>query len=261
MDFLDLNRWNGVRDTLPQVKANKSFQLFPFGLRTMIRIILLAISAFHLFSLPSPCFAEEILFEDTFDEKLSPQWKAIGLKEGEYRIRKGGLEMRVLPVNKRTGPPMLMVHLPFKTHETVTASVELSLIDQFTEPTETAGLYLTDEESRDFAAEKKNINGFLVFSPGKVEFIGKKDGNRGDPQQYSQKFWPANEESGPLRIIVRGGNGYFQAGPSKEGEYLNFFHSALRDNEPKRGFCLSTSGGPTDKEHWVRFDNFRVVKN
>ena len=226
----------------------------------MFRLILAVFAAIQLLSLPMRCSAEEILFEDTFDEKLSPQWKAIGLKEGEYRVRNGGLEMRVLPVNKRTGPPMLMVHLPFKTHETVTASVELSLIDQFTEPTETAGLYLTDEDSREFAAEKKNINGHIVFSPGKVEFIGK-EGTDGDPQQFTLKFWPANEEFGPLRIIVRGGYGYFQAGPSREGEYLNFFHSALRDNEPKRGFCLSTYGGPTDKEHWVRFDNCRVVKN
>ena len=182
----------------------------------MIRRLLLAFASFHLFSLSNLCLAEEILFEDTFDEKLSPQWKAINLKEDEYRIKNGGLEMRVLPVNKKTGPPMLMVHLPFTKNDTVTASVELSLIDRFTEPSETAGLYLTDEDSREFSAEKKNINGFLVFSPGKVEFIGKNDGNRGDPQQYALKFWPANEESGPLRIIVRGSNGFFR--PDHQGK-------------------------------------------
>jgi hypothetical protein len=260
MVFFEFARWNGMLDILPQGKANEPLLLFPTGLRKMIRLILLAIAAFQLLSLSALSSADEILFEDTFDEKLSPQWKAVGLKEDEYRIKDGGLEMRVFPANKKSGPPMLMVHLPFTTNDTVTASVELSLIDRFTEPAEAAGLYLTDENSREFAAEKKNINGFLVFSPGKVEFIGKA-GTGGDPQQFALKFWPANEEFGPLRIIVRGGNGFFQAGPSKEGEYLNFFHSALRDNEPKRGFCLSTSGGPTDKEHWVRFDNFRVIKN
>ena len=100
----------------------------------------------------------------------------------------------------------------------------------------------------------------LVFSPGEDEFIGK-EGTEGDPQQYALKFWPANNEFGALRIIVRGDYGHFQVGPSKEGKYLNFFHSALRLKEPKRGFALSASGGPTDKEHWVRFDNFRVVRN
>jgi len=98
-----------------------------------------------------------------------------------------------------------------------------------------------------------------VFSPGNVEFIGE-EGEEGDPQQYALKFWPANEVYGPLRIIVRGDYGHFQVGPSQKGKYLNFFHSALRKNEPKRGFCLSASGGPSDRDHWVRFDNFRVTR-
>ena len=51
-----------------------------------------------------------------------------------------------------------------------------------------------------------------------------------------------------------------QVGPSTDGKYLNFFHSAIGE-EPKRGFGLSASGGPSDKEHWVRFDNFRVVRH
>ena len=155
---------------------------------------------------------------------------------------------------------MLMVLLPFDTAETVIASVELTPLDRFTEPGEAAGLFLTDADSREFGAKKMNVNGHLVFSPGEDEFIGK-EGTEGDPQQYALRFWPANSEFGALRIIVRGDYGHFQVGPSKEGKYLNFFHSALRPKEPKRGFALSAFGGPTDKEHWVRFHNFRVVRN
>lgn len=204
--------------------------------------------------------ADEVLFEDTFDSGLSPKWNVVGLKEDAYRVKDGGLEMRVHPGIANEETPMLMVLLPFETSESVTASVDLTLLDRFTEPTEAAGLFLTDEDSREFGAEKMNLNGHLVFSPGEVEFIGK-EGTEGDPQQYALKFWPANNELGALRIIVSGNYGHFQAGPSKDGKYHNFFHSALRPNEPKRGFALSASGGPTDKEHWVRFDNFRVVRS
>jgi hypothetical protein len=225
----------------------------------MPRAIPLTLVAFQVFATAQMGVSEEVLFEDTFDSGLSPKWSIVGLQKEDYRIKDGGLEMRVHP-GKATKAPMLMVLLPFDTAETVTASVDLTPLDRFTEPAEAAGLFLTDEDSAEFGAEKMNVNGHLVFSPSKVEFIGK-EGTEGDPQQYALKFWPANSEFGALRIIVRGNYGYFQVGPSKEGKYLNFFHSALRPKEPKRGFALSASGGPTDKVHWVRFDNFRVVRN
>lgn len=202
---------------------------------------------------------EEVLFEDKFDGTLSTQWRAVGLKRADYRIKDGGLEMRVHPGRRTGDTPMLMVLLPFDTSQTVVASVELTILDRFTEPAESAGIFLTDADSREFGAEKMNLNGHLVFSPGNLEFIGEQ-GEEGDPQQYALKFWPANDDFGPLLIIVRGNYGHFQVGPSTRGKYLNFFHSALRDNELKRGFCLSASGGPPDREHWVRFDNFRVTR-
>ncbi len=226
----------------------------------MLRCTLLATIAFVALGTARHATGEDVLFEDNFDGTLSPEWQAFGLTKDDYRIRDGGLEMRVQPGRRTGDTPMLMVLLPFNTSETVTASVEVTPLDRFTEPDESAGLFLTDADSREFGAEKRNLNGHLVFSPGNVEFIGE-EGEEGDPQQYALKFWPANEDYGPLRIIVRGHYGHFQVGPSRKGKYLNFFHSALRENEPKRGFCLSASGGPSDRDHWVRFDNFRVIRN
>jgi hypothetical protein len=226
----------------------------------MHRLIPLTFAAIQLIAATQMSLAQEVLFEDDFNGALSPKWSAVGLKKDDYRIKNGGLEMRVQPGNAAKDTPMLVVLLPFETTDSVTASVGLTLIDRFTEPSESAGIFLTDEDSREFGAEKRNLNGHLVFSPGEVEFIGK-EGTEGDPQQYALKFWPANDDFGPLRIIVRGNYGYFQVGPSTDGKYLNFFHSAIRPKEPKRGFCLSASGGPSDKDHWVRFDDFRVVRN
>jgi hypothetical protein len=225
----------------------------------MFRYTLLATIALAWFGAAPPAMGEEVLFEDNFDSTLSPKWQAVGLKKDDYRIRDGALEMRVQPGRRTRDTPMLMVLLPFKTSETVIASVEVTLLDRFTEPMESAGLFLTDADSREFGGEKRNLDGHLVFSPGNVEFIGE-EGEEGDPQQYALKFWPANDVYGPLRIIVRGHYGHFQVGPSRTGKYLNFFHSALRKNEPKRGFCLSASGGPSEQDHWVRFDNFCVTR-
>jgi hypothetical protein len=221
---------------------------------------LLATIAFAALGTARHAAGEDVLFEDKFDGTLSPKWQAVGLAKDDYRIRDSGLEMRVQTGRRTRDTPMLLVLLFFKTSENIIASVEVTPLDQFTEPDESAGLFLTDADSREFGAEKRNLNGHLVFSPGNVEFIGE-EGEEGDPQQYALKFWPANEVDGPLRIIVRGHYGHFQVGPSRKGKFLNFYHSALRENEPKRGFCLSASGGPSDRNHWVRFDNFRVIRH
>lgn len=226
----------------------------------MLRITSLVLGVFQILATVQISVAQEVLFEDNFDNGLSPKWSIVGLKNEDYRIKDGGLEMRVQPGKATKETPMLMVLLPFDTTETVKASVDLTLIDDFTEPAEVAGLFLTDADSLEFGAKKMNLEGHLVYSPGEVEFIGPEE-TEGEPQPYILKFWPAKNEFGALRVIVRDGYGYFQVGPSKEGKYLNFFDSALRPNEPKRGFALSTSGGPTDTDHWVRFDNFRVVRD
>jgi hypothetical protein len=204
---------------------------------------------------------DEVLFEDNFDKGLSPKWSVVGLKKQDYRIKDGGLEMRVRPGTRNEEVPMLRVTLPFNTFERVEASVEMTPLDPFTEPGEAAGLCLLDEDRTEFHAEKTNANGYFVFSPPELVFIGKpgteEEGNRRD---YAVKFWPANADFGALRIITGGHQGYFQVGPTKEGKYLTLFERALNRDSDRRGFALSAYGGPTDKEHWVRFDNFRVVR-
>ena len=205
------------------------------------------------------CLAEDVLFEDDFEDGLSSKWQVVGLKKEDYRIREGGLELRVQPGKLTRHTPMLKVVLPFTSSDTVVASVRVTIVDKFTEPEEFAGLYLTDGDGREFGARKQQINGQLSFTPPKYEFIG--EGlEEGGPENYARKFWPADEDAGPLRILVRSHYAHFQVGPSSEGRYLNFFHSAIRKNVKERGFSLVAAGGPDDSVHWVRFDNFRVSK-
>ena len=120
-------------------------------------------------------------------------------------------------------------------------------------------MYLIDEGGPEFAAKKECVNDRLFFAPPKYTFIGK-PGDEGNVEDYSITYWPANDEAGPLRILVDRGNAFFQTGPTKNDEYRTFFHSAIRKDEKERGFCLMAAGAPSGTDHWVRFDNFRVVK-
>lgn len=205
------------------------------------------------------CHAENLLFEDNFDKELSPRWKVIGLTKDDYRIRDGGLELRVKPHQRREPMPMIKVDLPFTTADTVTASVNVTVIGSPLPRGAYAGLALTGNDGVEFTISKTNIDGYFVFAPGEVDFIGK-PGEEGDPLNYTVKYWPAKSEAGPLRIIVRGHYAHAQVGPSVDGKYQTFFHSAIQEAKAGLGFGLVAIGEPDDVEYWVRYDNFLVRK-
>ncbi|MFG0333392.1 MAG: hypothetical protein ACF8TS_08535 [Maioricimonas sp. JB049] len=160
--------------------------------------------------------AEELLFEDTFDDGLSPKWQFEGLAEEDWRIRDGGLELRVQPATSLTEAPKLTVMLPIAAGDTVAGSVEVTLLDRFTEPDELAVLLLLDEVGIEFRVKKQRVDSNLMFAPGDYDFRGE-PGKEGDPQKYNVVYTPATDAAGPLRIIVRSNYAYCQVGPSKAG--------------------------------------------
>lgn len=205
------------------------------------------------------CFAEDVVFEDKFERALSDKWQVVGLEKSDYRIRDGGLEMRVQPGKAGTKTPMVKVILPVQEEVSMVASVKVTVLDPFTADHEFAGVYLLDESGPEFGAKKERVDGKLVFAPGQYLFKGK-PGEEGDVEKYDVKYTPEEKDAGPLRIIVRGGYAFFQVGPSADDKYQNYFHSAIRKKTKERGFCLMAAGAPDKASHWVRFENFRVVR-
>lgn len=218
-------------------------------MRMLVAVLLAAVCC-------SPC-AGQVLFEDSFDDGLSDQWRAEGLKMSDYRVRNGALEMRVQTGAHGRDPPMLKVVLPFTSEQTVVASVRVTLLNDFSQEGEFAGLYLLDESGLEFGARQQRVADKLVFSPGDYRFVGK-EGEEGDPSKYVVEYTDASPKAGPLRIVVDRGYGFFQVGPDADDKYLNFFYSALREKSKERGFCLLAAGAPEGETHWVRFDDFEV---
>lgn len=221
---------------------------------TSLSVVLLSLA------IAGSSFAENVLFEDAFESGLSGRWTAVGLAKGDYRVRNGGLEMRVQPGKMAAAPPMLKVILPFSETETAIVSVQVTLVDDFTQDGQFAGVYLIDEAGLEFGAKKERFRGKLFFSPGNYQF-NDKAGPKGDAARNTVTYTVATPEDGPLRIIVDRGNAFFQVGPDPGGKYLNFFHSALRTPTKERGFALIAAGAPEGPSQWVRFDDFRVVKH
>lgn len=200
---------------------------------------------------------EEIVFADDFDAGLSSRWDLTGVRAEDYRLRDGGLELRVQPGKLTSETPVLRVALPQPTPEDLLASVEVTVLDPFTEPEEMAGLFLTTNGRPELGVRKQQLDGRLMLAPGQPEFLGK-PGEEGDPHRYAWRYWPATSDTGPLRIIVRNHVAFLQTGPNVRGAYLNLFHSAVTQHPQQRGFALVAAGGPSHEHHWVRFDHVRI---
>jgi hypothetical protein len=225
-----------------------------------MRTATFVLTAVMLLLIASPhSFGKDILFKDDFKNSLSDKWKVVGLKESDYRIRNGGLEIRVQQGKPTRDMPMLKVILPFTSEDDVIASVKLTVLDEFTAEHEFAGIGYVDESGLVFQGKMEQIDGKLVFAPGKYQFKGK-EGEEGKPRKYDVKYTAATKEAGPLRIVLRSGEAFFQVGPSADDQYLNFFHSAIVEPKKERGFCILAIGATEGKSHWVRFEDFRVFK-
>jgi hypothetical protein len=258
--FRAANRYNLVESTRRALCGLSAVAVKPESGGSFMKT-LSVIAALSCAAALSDCYAQSVLFEDTFDGELSEKWQISGLDREDYRVRDGALEVRVKPdVKPDQGKrrPFLKVDLPFTTDDTVVASVEVTVVGEPLKRGEFAGLCLTDPSGPEFTVRKTNIDGYFVFAPGEPEFIGQ-PGQEGDPINYAVKYWPAAESAGPLRIIVRGDYAYFQVGPSDEGKYRTIFHSAIQESGEGLGFGLMAAGYEGDGERWVRFDNFRVT--
>lgn len=216
-----------------------------------------AVAAALAVSLPNA--AAEVLFEDTFKNGLSMKWEAVGLEKTDYRVRDGGLEMRVQPGEFTKKTPLLRVALPFRGSDTLIASVRVMVLNDFTAEKEFAGMFLLENGGAEFGARQERVGGKLVYAPGNYVFKGKR-GEEGDPNKFEVRYTDVMKDGGPLRIIVRGGYAHFQVGPSATGGFQNFFHSAIETKTPDRGFCLVAAGAPAKADHWVRFSDFKVER-
>lgn len=204
--------------------------------------------------------ADEPLLVETFGEGWESRWSLSGLAPEDYRVREGGIEVRVVPTERDELGGLLKIDLKRSTSETLIGSVRVTVIEGELPRGAAAGLAAMDGDEPVFSVWKTNQDGYLLFSPGLPEFVGK-EGDEEDPSGYAVKYWPANEQAGPLRVIVRDDYAHFQVGPSDDERYLNLFHSAILPSRGDIGFALRVRDGDPEHPCWVRFEEVRFEAN
>lgn len=196
-----------------------------------------------LFAFSSVSSAEEVrrvLFEDGFEKELAESWRWLREDRDAWRIRDGGLEIRAQPGDANTVRNALIRDAPDRAAGRKYA-IEVTVTNTTppTEQYEQLGLTWYQEGKPVFKFVKERIDGETFVFPGKV---------------------PMKEKSVQLRLIVNGRRIIGQYRTGKDEPYATAVEAELPPAGEKDEISLQTYHGPADAEHWMRFDDFRIVE-
>lgn len=200
--------------------------------------VLPLIAALFIFH-PSLFAAEpEVVFEDRFEAKPAKGWTWLRENPDAWRIQEKALEIRVEPGVARNVKNALLRKAPDRSQGKF--AIELS-VTSTTKPTrqfEQAGITWYHDGKPVFKLVKELIDGDLYIIPGKK---------------------PMAAKTVQLRLIVTAQGYTAQFRPECKGE----FKTAATGRLPKPGddqVSIQCYNGPPDAEHWIRFDDFRILR-
>jgi hypothetical protein len=202
----------------------------------MNRLLLIPLVILMLVS-AVPAAETKVIFEDTFDTGLGDGWTWLRENPDAWRIKDGGLEILVEPGVAGTVKNALLRTAPDRSKTKFAVEVTITFTADPTQQYEQAGITWYHQQKPRFKLVHERINGELFIIPGRK---------------------PAPNKTVQLRLIVEGEQWTAQFREDLEGE----FQTAASGKLPPPGddqVSIQCYNGPPDAEHWIRFDDFRII--
>jgi len=200
----------------------------------------IAVTAVLLLSLAASLEAAEpkVIFEDPFDGKPAAGWTWLRENPGAWRVRENALEIRVEPGVAPTVKNALVRPAPDRRKGKFAIEVTVSNNTRPIQQYEQAGITWYIDGKPAFKLVKELIDGGLYVIPGKV---------------------PMDSRSVQLRLVVTSDGFTAQFRPDGKGD----FKTAAAGKLPPPGkdeVSIQCYNGPPSAEHWIRFDDFRILE-
>jgi hypothetical protein len=179
---------------------------------------------------------QEIIFADNFDGKLDQEWSWLRQDLDGWRLQDGGLEIHVEPGLADTVKNALLRPAPARDEGSFAIEVTVTNHTLPTQQYEQAGITWYCDGKPVFKLVKELIDGDLYIIPGRC---------------------PMSAQSVRLRLIVTADSWEAQYCPQGENE----FHTAATGELPPPSddqVSIQCYNGPTDAEHWIRFESFCI---
>lgn len=180
----------------------------------------------------------KLLFEDKFEGKLAEGWSWLREDPKTWRLREGALEIRVEPGVAHNVKNALLRDAPDRSQGKFAFELTVTNLTRPVQQFEQAGLTLYHEGKPVFKLVKELIDGGLYIIPGKV---------------------PMDAKTVQLRLVVTADSWEAQFRPEAKGR----FATAAKGKLPPPGkeqISIQCYNGPPKAEHWIRFDDFRILR-
>ena len=181
---------------------------------------------------------QTVIFEDRFENKPTEGWTWLRENPHTWRTRQGALEIRVEPGAARTVKNALLRRAPDRSRGKFAIDVTVTNTTKPTRQYEQAGITWYNNGKPVFKLVKELVDGQLMIIPGRK---------------------PMASKTVQLRLIVTAGSFIAQFRPDARGE----FQTAATGKLPAPGddqVSIQCYNGPADADHWIRFDDFRILE-
>lgn len=181
---------------------------------------------------------ETVVFEDRFETQPTAGWRWLREDAADWCVREGALEIHVRPGDANSVRNALVRPAPDRTAGRFAVEVTVTNLKPPTQQFEQAGITWYTDGRPVFKLVKERVDGQLMIIPGRK---------------------PMTNDTVRLRLIVAGRQWTAQFQPDGTGEFQTAAAGELP--APARDeVSLQCYHGPTDAEHWIRFDDFRIVQ-
>ena len=191
-----------------------------------------------LFSAAAFAAEPQLIFEDKFEGKLAEGWSWLRENPGAWRLKDGALEIRVEPGGASNVKNALVRKAPDRGQGTLAIEVTVANHTVPTNQYEQAGITWYRNGNPVLKLVKERVDGELCIIPGKV---------------------PMASQTVQLRLIVTADMFKAQFRPDGKGEFRTAAEGKLPGPEDDQ-VSIQCYNGPADAEHWIRFDDFRILR-
>jgi hypothetical protein len=180
----------------------------------------------------------EVVFEDAFKGKPGEGWTWLRENPKAWRIAEDALELRIEPGDAQTVKNALLRDVPDRSKGPLAIEVTVTSLSPPKVQYEQAGLPWSHDGKRGLKFVKELADGKLLTTPGRL---------------------PMDAKTVQLRLVVDGARLTAQFRPDGKGEFKTAAEAKLPEGG-KDQISIQCYHGPTDVEHWIRFDDFRIVR-
>ncbi len=187
---------------------------------------------------PAAAAEGRLVFEDRFEDKLADGWTWLRENPKNWRIRDGALEIRVEPGAGHDVKNALLRKAPDRSAGKVAIEVTVTFTATPTRQFEQAGITWYQGGTPRFKLVHELVDGKLMIIPGRA---------------------PAPRKTVELRLVFDGPQYTAQFRPEGQTAFQTVATGTL-PIAPNEQVSIQCYHGPADEEHWIRFDNFRVLQ-